>query len=217
VGGILDGGGPIQHAEDPLGRRHGPLEEVVLLRKVLDGAEEAPGVLEEGGHHPHRGAPNQDRDPAVPEDQGQRHRREELDDGEEEGVVGDGAEVGGQIVLVDGVQGPGIRFLPIEELDHPHPGDPLVEEGVDPGQAHPDIPIGIPDPLPEQRHGDPHQREHCEAHQGQFPVHPSIAPRMKTRVKTSPNTETNPEEKSSFSVSTSDVRRVMSRPTGLRS
>jgi hypothetical protein len=45
----------------------------------------------------------------------------------------------------------------------------------------------------------------------------SIAPTMKSSVKTSPNTVTTPELKSSFSVSTSFVMRVMRRPTGFLS
>ena len=45
----------------------------------------------------------------------------------------------------------------------------------------------------------------------------SIMTMMATRVNTSPKIVTTPEEKSSFSVSTSDVTRVISRPTGLRS
>ncbi len=45
----------------------------------------------------------------------------------------------------------------------------------------------------------------------------SMATTMKTRVKTSPKTVTIPEAKSSFSVSTSFVIRVMRRPTGFRS
>ncbi len=40
---------------------------------------------------------------------------------------------------------------------------------------------------------------------------------MASKVNTSPKTETTPDEKSSFSVSTSEVTRVISRPTGLRS
>ena len=45
----------------------------------------------------------------------------------------------------------------------------------------------------------------------------SIMPMMARSVNTSPKRVTTPEEKSSFSVSTSDVTRVISRPTGLRS
>ena len=40
---------------------------------------------------------------------------------------------------------------------------------------------------------------------------------MATRVNTSPKIVTTPDENSSFSVSTSEVTRVISRPTGLRS
>jgi hypothetical protein len=45
----------------------------------------------------------------------------------------------------------------------------------------------------------------------------SIIVMMATRVNTSPKMVTTPEENSSFRVSTSDVTRVISRPTGLRS
>jgi hypothetical protein len=40
---------------------------------------------------------------------------------------------------------------------------------------------------------------------------------MASSVNTSPNTVTTPDENNSFSVSTSEVTRVMSRPTGFRS
>jgi hypothetical protein len=45
----------------------------------------------------------------------------------------------------------------------------------------------------------------------------SISAMMAIRVKTSPNSVTTPDENSSLSVSTSDVTRVISRPTGFRS
>ncbi len=45
----------------------------------------------------------------------------------------------------------------------------------------------------------------------------SIMTMMATRVNTSPKMVTTPEEKSSFSVSTSEVTRVIRRPTGFRS
>ena len=45
----------------------------------------------------------------------------------------------------------------------------------------------------------------------------SIIPMIATRVNASPKMVTTPEENSSFSVSTSEVTRVMSRPTGFRS
>ena len=45
----------------------------------------------------------------------------------------------------------------------------------------------------------------------------SIMVMMAIRVNTSPNTVTTPDENSSFSVSTSEVTRVISRPTGFRS
>ncbi len=45
----------------------------------------------------------------------------------------------------------------------------------------------------------------------------SIIPMMAIRVKASPKIVTTPEENSSFSVSTSEVTRVINRPTGFRS
>jgi hypothetical protein len=45
----------------------------------------------------------------------------------------------------------------------------------------------------------------------------SIMAMMARRVNTSPKMVTTPEENSSFSVSTSEVTRVMRRPTGFRS
>ena len=45
----------------------------------------------------------------------------------------------------------------------------------------------------------------------------NITPMMPVRLKRSPNTVTTPDVNRSFSTSTSDVTRVISRPTGLRS
>ncbi len=45
----------------------------------------------------------------------------------------------------------------------------------------------------------------------------SIMPMIATSVNTSPKMVTTPDENSSFSVSTSEVTRVISRPTGFRS
>ena len=45
----------------------------------------------------------------------------------------------------------------------------------------------------------------------------SIIPMIATRVNASPKIVTTPDENSSFRVSTSEVTRVMSRPTGWRS
>ena len=45
----------------------------------------------------------------------------------------------------------------------------------------------------------------------------SIIPMIATSVNASPKIVTTPDENSSFSVSTSEVTRVISRPTGLRS
>ena len=75
-------------------------------------------------------APSRLRSPAVPDDQRERERREELDDREEERVVRDRAQVGAQVVLVQ-LREPGrVGFLAVEELHDPDAGDVLVDERV---------------------------------------------------------------------------------------
>ena len=56
-------------------------------------------------------------------------------------------------------------------------------------------------------------KEASASRQSAASIHTMITP----SVKTSPNSATTPEVKSSFSVSTSVVTRVISRPTGFQS
>ena len=42
----------IQQLENPLAGRHGRLQDVVLFAEILNGPEEALGILDEGGENP---------------------------------------------------------------------------------------------------------------------------------------------------------------------
>ena len=48
-------------------------------------------------------------------------------------------------------EAPGGGLLPSEELHDPHPREPLLEVGVEPGQPEPDVPEGLPHPPAEDR------------------------------------------------------------------
>ncbi len=75
------------------------------------------------------------------------------------------------MVVVELGQAPGVGLLPVEELDHLYAGDALVEEGVDPGDPDPDVPVGLPDLGPEDEGGEEDQGEDAEGDERQTPVH----------------------------------------------
>ena len=82
----------------------------------------------------------------------------------------------------------------------------------------PDVPERLPHPPAENPRGEPDQRDDRRTSTSASRQSiTSIIPMMAIRVKTSPKMVTTPDENSSFSVSTSEVTRVISRPTGLRS
>ncbi len=90
----------IEQLEDPFRRSHRALEEVVFLGEVLDGAKETLCVLKEGGHDSDGNHSVHALGSAVPNDQREGERSEELNDRKEERVVRDGAEVSLQVVPV---------------------------------------------------------------------------------------------------------------------
>ncbi len=76
-----------------------------------------------------------------------------------------------KVVVVDVPEGVEIGPLPVEELDHPHARDPLVQEGVDPCQTDADVPVRLSNPGAEEegRHED--EGQYAERHERQLPVH----------------------------------------------
>ena len=63
----------------------------------------------------------------------------------------------------------GLLFL-AEELRHAHPGDPLLQEGVDAGEPQPDVPVRPPHTRPKQPGGCENHRQDRECHQGKLPI-----------------------------------------------
>ena len=60
--------------------------------------------------------------------------------------------------------------LPPEELDDPHPGEPLLEERVEPGEPVADVAEGVSHPAAEDRGREPDQRNHREGDQRELDV-----------------------------------------------
>ncbi len=162
-----DRGGGVEQLEDPLRRGHGGLQDGVFLAEVRDRPEEAVGILDEGHQRPQRERARKHLEPSVPDDQTHGQRADDLEQGEEEGVIEDGLEVGVEVVAVDGGEAPVLLPLLSEDLDDGGAGDVLLEERVDAGDggAHP--PVGIAH-LDLEQEGDRHeQREDAEDAEGQ--------------------------------------------------
>ena len=170
-GWIHDGGFAVEQAEDPLGRRHRSLEQVVLVGQVLNRAEEAARVVQEGGEHADRDGPSDHCAAPVPDDQRERHRGQLLDHREEQRIVPDRPEVRAQVVLVEALEALQVGVLAVEELHDADAGEALLQEGVHAGQTHPDVTVGAPDPRPEDEGGPGHERKHAEGDQRQVGVH----------------------------------------------
>jgi hypothetical protein len=78
--------------------------------------------------------------------------------------------VGIEVLPVDRVEGLGGAALAAEQLDHPHPGELLLQVAVEPGQPEADVAEGAADLAPEQRHRQHHERNHHEGDQRQPPL-----------------------------------------------
>ena len=63
------------------------------------------------------------------------------------------------------------RLLP-EQLHRGHPGDVLLQEGVDARDPHAHLAVGVADVATEPLRDQHDQRQHREGHDGQPPVHP---------------------------------------------
>ena len=100
-----------------------------------------------------------------------------------------------------------------EELHHAHAGEVLLQVAVEPRQQEPDVAEGLAHPAAEDRARAARRTGiTANATSASRQSATSIRIMMAASVNRSPNTVTTPEEKSSFSVSTSEVTRVMRRP-----
>ena len=186
----------VEELEDALGGSHGGLQDVVLFAEVLDGAEEALRVLNEGdedaegdgseeapvargaagGQVDVRGEPGEvggleDADAAAPDDEGDGGGAEELDDGVVERVSEDGV---GPRLLVFGVdQGEVVEgaALAVEELHDGHAGDVLLREGIDTCSGGTLATVAVADVLAEDLGDVEDRRDDRDGEQGEGPAH----------------------------------------------
>ena len=184
-----DLGGGVEQVEDALAGSHGGLEDVVFVAELLDGAEEALGVLDEGdedtegdGAEEARSAGEQrmgfqqggvveDGGATAPEDEGDGGGAEELDDGVVEGVGEDGVGPGLLVLVVDGGEVVEGAALAVEELYDGHAGDVLLGEGVDAGGGESLAAVGVADVAAEDFGDVEDGGDDGEGEQRERPVH----------------------------------------------
>ena len=133
----------VEQLEDALGRRHGALQDVVLLAEVLNRPEESQAVLQERHQHAERQSAAFDAQAAVREDGRQRQHGDEFHHRVEPAIGGDGVLVGVHVIAIDAVEFHRAAALAIEELQHDDPGDVLLQVGVDAGDGHADAAIAL--------------------------------------------------------------------------
>src|SRR5690606_16814176 len=97
-------------------------------------------------------------------------RGQHLHHREEEGIIGDRAEVRLEVVAVDPGEAVRGRALAVEDLDDADPGDPFLEEGVDPREADTDVAERLPDPAAEVEGGQEDEGDDGEGDEGEAPV-----------------------------------------------
>src|SRR4051794_933854 len=125
--------------------------------------------------------------------------------------------MGVEMVAIEPIEPRELLALATEELHDAHPRDVLLEICIDTRNSGPDLSIsGAHRPLKDGRR-HPDERNHGERRQGEPPIDRDHKHADATRVNRSPIPDTTPAVNSSFSDSTSEVTRVISRPTGLRS
>ena len=155
---------------------------------------------------------------AVPDDQRRRQRADRLDRRVEHRVVEDRLDVGVAVLAIDLVEALEVQRLPPEQLHRRHAGDVLLQERVDARDPAADHAVRVADvaaePLRDERRSAAARRTRPAPAASSST---SITPMMPTSVNTSPKIVTTPDVNRSLSTSTSDVTRVISRPTGLRS
>ena len=187
----------VEELEDALAGGHGSLEDVVFFAKVLDGAEEALGVLDEGDEDAEgygakkagvhdvaalrqigvRGEPLEvlgveDADAAAPDDESDGGGTEELDDGIVERVGEDCVGPGLLVLGVDGGEGVEGAAFAIEELHYGHAGDVLLREGVDARGGGALAAVAVAYVAAEDAGDEEDGWDDGEGEQGERPAHP---------------------------------------------
>ena len=152
----------VEHVEDPLAGGHRALERVVLVGEVADGLEEAAGVLDERDEHAGRERRPHRLGPAEPDHEAERERGDDVDGGEEEGVVEDALHLGHAVLVVDLAEAPQLLVLAVEHLHDAHPGDVLLQERVQPADLLPRLAVDDAHAVAEFHRRPEHQRHHGE-------------------------------------------------------
>ncbi len=149
------------------------MQDRVEAAQVANRSEEAGGVLQESNERAEGESVAQDLAAAVPEDQRGGERPDELDDRREGGFVDDRLELRLPVVPVDPLELPLVLLLPPEQLHQEHPRDRLLQEGVQTGNALPDVAVGLSDPPAQQRRQQEENRGDREGGQGQAKIQPA--------------------------------------------
>ena len=161
----------VKQLEDPLAGSHRGLQDVVFLAQVLDGPEEALGILDEGDQHADGDCVAQHPKPAQPDHQGDGHGAQQLNRGVIERIGHDGVFEGDHVLPVDGFELLVGALLAVEQLHHAHSAYMLLGGGVDAGDGGADAPVGVAHMFAEDA-GDPKDKgQHGKGDQGQPPVH----------------------------------------------
>ena len=155
----------VEHAHDLVERRRRGEERVVELGELLHGIEEVLDVEHEREERSQRQRAAEVEVPAVAEHNGERDRREQVDEREVEPVQDDGLHVRLAVASGHRAEVRVSRLLPRERLKHAHARDVLGERGSDKAEALSDRSVGACRPRPEDRGSDAHERQHrarCE-------------------------------------------------------
>ena len=162
----------VQQLEDSLGTGHGRLQNVVFVTQILNRPEEPLRILNEGNGRPEGDGALERHAPAAVKDDGDRHHAQQLHGGVEEAVGQDGILVGVPVGLVDPVELLQAAVLVIEELNHGHPRQVLLQVRVDARDGEADAPVGFPHRLAEPHRGQHDERQDGKRQQRQLRVHP---------------------------------------------
>ena len=185
----------IQQLEDAFAGGHGRLQDVVFLAEVHDRAEEAQSVLDEGDQHAQRRCTAGTRRNAIsvfqlkltatlvtgdashhvaaaePDHAGNRNDGKNFDRRVVDRVGHDRVFVRVHVAAIDFREAVVGLALAIEELQHDHPADVLLQIGVDAGDGDADAAVGFAHPVAENLGGYNDKRQHSKSDQRQLPVH----------------------------------------------
>ena len=123
----------IEQVEDLLRRGQRPLHDVIFLREIDQRLEEHPDIRDERHQCPQGEAPADHPAPAIPEEEGHRQGLHQADQWVEDSADEELLHVRIVFGPVDLGELAAAPLLLAEELDDPHPGDRLLEEGIELG------------------------------------------------------------------------------------